>query len=82
MVGKAFSKKDQILNISHGEVLQDECFYNANYRTAKALLTYKGDGEKRIYEPKFTYFGFRYVLVQGLDKVDPEDFEGDRKSVV
>ena len=69
-------KKDQILNISHGEVLQDECFYNANYRTAKALLTYKGDGEKRIYEPKFTFYGFRYIKVEGIEKVDPKDFEG------
>ena len=30
----------------------------------------------RIYEPKFTYYGFIYVLVQGKEKVDPKDFEG------
>ena len=69
-------KKDQELVITHGEVLQQKNFYNANYRTAKAILKYKGDGEKRVYEPKFTYFGFRYALITGLEKVDPKDFEG------
>ena len=73
---KGLLNKNQELKISHGEVLQKDCFYNANYRTAKALLKYKGDGEKRIYEPKFTYYGFRYALIEGLEKVNPEDFEG------
>jgi alpha-L-rhamnosidase len=62
--------------MKHGEVLQNKTFYNDNYRSAKALLSYKGDGKQRIYEPKFTFFGFRYVLVEGLDKVDPKNFEG------
>ena len=73
---KGMLNKNQELKISHGEVLQKDCFYNANYRTAKAILKYKGDGEKRIYEPKFTYYGFRYALIEGLEKVNPEDFEG------
>ena len=73
---KGILNKEQTIKMTHGEVLQKKCFYNDNYRTAKAILKFKGDGEKRIYEPKFTYFGFRYVLVEGLDKVDPKDFEG------
>ena len=73
---KGFLKKDQDIIMTHGEILQNDCFFNENYRTAKAVLRYKGDGKERIYEPKFTYFGFRYVLVEGLDKVDPKDFEG------
>ena len=68
--------KNQELKITHGEVLQKNNFYNANYRTAKAILKFKGDGEERIYEPRFTYFGFRYALIEGLEKVDPKDFEG------
>ena len=68
--------KNQELKISHGEVLQEKCFYNANYRSAKPISKYKGDGKNRIYEPKFTYFGFRYALIEGLDKVEPKDFEG------
>ena len=62
--------------MSNGEILQNKNFYNKNLETAKAILKYKGDGEKRIYQPKFTFFGFRYVLVQGLEKINPKDFEG------
>ena len=73
---KGILNKNQELKITHGEILQKGNFYNANYRTAKAILKYKGDGEKRIYEPKFTYYGFRYALIEGLEKVNPNDFEG------
>ena len=73
---KGYLKYGQVINMSHGEILQQKCFFNENLRSAKQELIFIGDGEKRIYEPKFTYFGFRYVLVQGLDKVAPEDFEG------
>ena len=62
--------------MSHGEILQKKSFYNKNLYSAKQLIKYIGDGKKRIYEPKFTFCGFRYVLVRGLDKVNPKDFEG------
>ena len=68
--------KNQELKISHGEILLNKCFYNENLGTAKALLKYKGDGKNHIYEPKFTFFGFRYALIEGLNKVNPNDFEG------
>ena len=73
---KGLLNKGQELIMNHGEILQKGNFYNLNLRTAKQLLKYKGDGEKRIYEPKFTYFGFRYVKIEGLEKVDVNDFEG------
>ncbi len=69
-------QKNQELKLTFGEVLQNKNFYNGNYRTATNGLKFIGDGEKRVFEPKFTFFGFRYALVQGLDKVNPEDFEG------
>ena len=73
---KGFLNKNQEIKMTHGEILQNMNFYNENYETAKAILKYKGDGKKRIYEPKFTYFGFRYVLIQGLKTINPKDFEG------
>ena len=73
---KGFLEKNQEIKMSHGEILQNKNFYNKNLNSAKQKLKYKGDGEKRIYEPKFTYFGFRYVLVEGLKKVNPNEFEG------
>ena len=70
--------QSQKLILTHGEILQNNNFYNKNYRSAKAKVIYISDGIERKYEPKFTYFGFRYVLVQGIekDKLLPEDFEG------
>ncbi len=57
------------ITIQHGEVLdRDGNFYNANLRKAKATLTYtlKGDGVE-VYEPRFSFFGFRYVLIEGME---------------
>ena len=68
--------RGQTLRLSHGEVLQNGCFYNGNLRSAKAAAEYVGDGQARSFEPMFTYFGFRYVLVEGLMNVDPSEFEG------
>lgn len=64
------------IRIRHGEVLQDGCFYRDNLRSARAEAIYISDGAPRTYEPYFTYFGFRYALVEGTDRVEPEDFEG------
>jgi alpha-L-rhamnosidase len=50
-----------------GEVLDREGrFYNSNMRTAREEDTYilRGEGTE-IYEPHFTYHGFRYVEVTG-----------------
>ena len=74
---KGFLNKNQEIKMSHGEVLQNKSFFNLNLRSAKQILKFKGDGQKRIYEPKFTFFGFRYVLVEGLEaSINPNDFEG------
>ena len=71
-------KKGQEFIFTHGEILQNGCVYNGNYYSAKAMAKYIGDGTEKIYEPKFTFFGFRYALVEGISKEDlvVEDFEG------
>lgn len=68
-------ERGQKVHIQHGEVLQKECFYRDNLRTAKAEMYYIGDGKKASFEPEFTYFGFRYAKIEGLEEVRPEDFE-------
>ena len=50
---KGLLQKNQEIKMSHGEVLQNKTFFNKNYRTARSILQYKGDGKKRIYEPKY-----------------------------
>ncbi len=44
----------------------DGSLYTANLRTARATdyYTFKGEGEE-IWEPKFTFHGFRYVELEG-----------------
>ncbi len=48
-----------------GEILQNDNFYNDNYRTAKSQFVYVSNGEEEIVRPHFTFFGFRYVRVTG-----------------
>jgi alpha-L-rhamnosidase len=63
--------------IRHAEVLDKFGeFYTENLRSAKATMTYtaKGGGEE-TYEPKFTFFGFRFVAVEGVTgEIDPANF--------
>lgn len=55
------------ITLSHAEVLTKEGnFYTENLRSAKAQNSYilKG-GAEQIFEPHFTFQGFRYVKVEG-----------------
>ncbi len=62
-----------------GEALyRDGNFYRDNMRTALAELRYICDGSARSFRPAFTFFGFRYVKVQGWPgEPDPERFRSE-----
>lgn len=60
--------------LTYGEVLQDECFYRDNLRTAKAEYRYVSNGKPAHVRPHFTFYGFRYVKVEGVAQVDSERF--------
>lgn len=66
--------KGACIHLQFGEVLQNDCFYRDNLRSAKAEYMYISDGKVKEIEPYFTFYGFRYVKVEGLEKVDPNDF--------
>jgi alpha-L-rhamnosidase len=56
------------VRIRHAELVYDDGMLNTeNLRAAKATDVYilRGDGEEEIYEPHFTYHGFRYVELTG-----------------
>ncbi|MDD5350574.1 MAG: glycoside hydrolase family 78 protein [Chthoniobacteraceae bacterium] len=56
------------LKIRYGEMLEkDGRIYTANLRSARATdyYTCKGGGEE-VWEPRFTFHGFRYVELSGL----------------
>jgi len=56
------------VRLRFGELLQDGEFFTGNLRTAKQTLTVINNGKRHHIRPHFTYFGFRYVEVQGLTK--------------
>jgi alpha-L-rhamnosidase len=67
------------ITLRHAEVLDSKGnFYTTNLREAKETIRYttKGGGTE-VYEPHFTFQGFRYVAVSGWPgEVKPEDFTG------
>ena len=62
------------VRLQFGEILQDGCFYRDNLRSAKAEYTYISDGKAHVLQPKFTYYGYRYVKVEGIPDLNPADF--------
>lgn len=60
--------EDNVIRIRHGEMLNpDGTLYTDNLRSAKATTTYVGRQE---YEPQFTFYGFRYLGIEGV----PENY--------
>ena len=66
--------KGTTMRIQTGEVLQEGCFYRDNLRSARSEFVYTSDGVVKEVEPSFTFFGFRYAKVEGLETVAPADF--------
>lgn len=63
--------------LQYGEEMQEGCFYRENLRTAKAEFLYVSDGQPAVVHPRFTFYGFRYVKVEGwYGAVDLKDFTG------
>lgn len=60
--------------LTYGEALQDGCFYRDNLRSAKAEYRYISNGRPAHVRPHFTFYGFRYVKVEGVSQARAEDF--------
>lgn len=77
VIVKVRGSKGDTVTISHAEVLDKwGNFYTANLRSAKAQDHYvlNGNGEE-IFEPHFTWHGFRYIKVEGYPgELNPDDF--------
>lgn len=73
---KAKGKPGDKITIQHAEVLDKAGnFYIENLRAAKATAQYILNDEEKIFEPHFTFFGFRYIKVEGFPgELDPENF--------
>ena len=64
------------LSLYFGELLQDGNFYRDNLRSAKAEYHYISGGRPSEVRPLFTFFGFRYVKLEGFGDIDINDFTG------
>jgi len=65
---KVSGNKGTVVTLRHAEVMDEFGeFYTTNLRAAKCQLTYilAGTGEE-LYEPRFTFMGFRFVEVTGF----------------
>ena len=70
-------RKGQVIKIKHAEVLDAEGnFFDLTLRQAKALSTFVLTGGDDCFEPCHTFYGFRYIKVEGLEgEPDPAAFE-------
>lgn len=62
------------VKLSYSEVMQQGCFYRDNLRSAKCEYIYISDGTPARVRPHFTFYGFRFVKVEGVANVKPSDF--------
>ena len=52
--------------VQTGELLQDDCFYRDNLRTALSEYRYISTGKKAFIRPIATFYGFRYIKFSGV----------------
>lgn len=63
------------IRLRHFEVLDKEGnVYTENLRSAKQEVRVISNGKPFVYKPRYTFYGFRYIQVIGMDDVNPDDF--------
>ncbi|WP_433479309.1 family 78 glycoside hydrolase catalytic domain [Spirillospora sp. CA-142024] len=77
LTARGLTRGDRVV-VRHGEALDDAGgLYTANLRTADATdVLIAGDDAETVFEPRFTYHGFRHVEVTGLTALDAGDITG------
>ena len=61
--------------LQHFEMLdRDGNVYTENLRSAKEQFCVISGGKAFTVKPQYTFYGFRYIQVTGLETVDPADF--------
>ena len=66
-------RKGQTVKVRHAEILNPDGSLNVSFlRSAKATATYTCVDGEQSYSPRFSYMGFRYVGVSGIDQKDIE----------
>ncbi len=68
---RVLAESGKEITLRFSEMLEEDgSLHTANLRTAEATARYivKGGGEVEVWEPSFTFFGFRYVEVSGIEE--------------
>ena len=73
---KVNAPKGTVVRMEHSEVLDKNGNFKTNILagTADQILEYISDGQPAVYEPHFTFQGFQYVRITGINNVRAEDF--------
>lgn len=70
------AREGQVITVKHAEILNPDGSLNTTFlRTAKAQIVYTCAAGEQSYAPRFTYMGFRYISVSGID-ADVFDVQG------
>lgn len=60
-------KAGRVITVRHAELLKDGQLYTVPLRSAKATLTYTCREGSQYYSLRFTYMGFRYAGISGIE---------------
>jgi alpha-L-rhamnosidase len=71
---KVHIPKGEQIRLQFGEIMQNGCFYRDNLRTAKAEYLWTSDGNPHVLQPRFTFYGYRYVKAEGAPNLQKDDF--------
>lgn len=83
---RVMGEKGQIVTLRYGEAVNEEGMQNRddavgtiwteNLLTAEATDYYvlKGDADGEIFEPEFTFHGFRYLQISGMEEAVPAEW--------
>ena len=72
ITAKIKGEQGQEIVLRHAEILVENELFVKPLRTARATITYICKEGEQEYTPKFTYMGFRYVGVMGIDEENIE----------
>lgn len=72
---KVHGEPGQKITVRHAEALdKDGNFYPDTLRQAISVDTFICNGQEQSFLPHFTFHGFRYISIEGLDNIDLENF--------
>lgn len=71
---EVYGRGEMNFKLQYAELMQEGEFFTENLRTAQQIFSFQGAAEGEWLRPHFTYYGFRYVKVTGMNALRAEDF--------